>query len=158
LTEEDARLALGSGYHQLTRLPAAAGMGLERFVLDSDRLLSVFIPQRAAVTTVPVGAEGSPQRRLSPEKAVVQSALGRLIAEEAGVRDAFCANEAADCLLTMGCGSEEDFVSVGELFSSQEAGGVDADKLRAFFHEGGIPLFIAAKLAVFVRAKLAAER
>jgi hypothetical protein len=156
--QDDARAVLGPGYEQLSRLPTDS-TGLEQFALDPDHLPSVLTPQRAGTTAGLVEEErGSPQRRLSPEKSAVQSALGRLISKEVGVKDPFCADEAADCLLAMGCGSEEDFVSVGELFASQEAGGVDADKLRAFFHEGGIPLFIAAKLAVYVRAKLATGR
>ncbi len=62
--------------------------------------------------------------------------------------------EAASCLLAMGCTSCEDFVSMGTLFALNR-GHVDGDKLRGFLNEGGIPLFIAAKLAAFVVNKTA---
>jgi hypothetical protein len=44
-------------------------------------------------------------------------------------------------------------IASGGLFASSE-GKVNTDQLRAFLHEGGIPLFVAAKLAAFVINKL----
>ena len=66
----------------------------------------------------------------------------------------YSATEAAGCLVAMGCTSYVDFIAIGGLFTSAADGRVDVEKLRVFLHQGGIPLFIAAKLAVFVQNKL----
>jgi hypothetical protein len=94
--------------------------------------------------------------RLSPEKVALHGELVAVVVEEVGVRDRFSAQEAAACLVEMGCSSVADLVAVGSLFQ-REGGGLDAEGLRAFFREGGIPLFIAAKLTGFVQKKHVAE-
>jgi hypothetical protein len=73
-----------------------------------------------------------------------------IIMKEAGVRDAFSAEEAAACLVSMGCASVRDFHDMPALFTAG-AGELNVDALRGFLREGGVPLFVAAKLAAYLQ-------
>lgn len=125
-----------------TKGPAVHQTGL-------DGALGQFDPSSAASAFHASQGPGSP----SVAKRELQSQLAQVMLHEVGVKDAFSAQEAAGCLVAMGCSSYIDFVSIGTVFAMAD-GRIEVEKLRVFLHEGGIPLFIAAKLAVFIQNKL----
>lgn len=96
----------------------------------------------------------SPSQHRDQGQDALLEQLVRAVAQEAGVKDPSSAREAAECLIGMGCASYSDFVLIGAVFADPTTGSIAVDKLRVFLHEGGIPLFIAAKLAAFIQKKL----
>lgn len=70
---------------------------------------------------------------------------------DAGIRDADQCRAVAQSLVRQGCGTWEDFLDLGGLFAGGSSAREDSENLRRFLAEAGIPLFIAAKLAAYIK-------
>jgi len=84
----------------------------------------------------------------------LQLTLMQVLINDIGVRDIKLAHDAAQCLMRQGCSSYPDLISLGALFTADSDGSFHSVALRTMLHEGGIPLFVAAKLATHIEAAL----
>ena len=84
----------------------------------------------------------------------LQLTLMQVLINDIGVRDIKLAHDAAQCLMRQGCSSYPDLISLGALFTADSDGSFHSVALRTMLHEGGIPLFVAAKLAAHIEAAL----
>lgn len=84
----------------------------------------------------------------------LQLTLMQVLISDIGVRDIKLAHDAAQSLMRQGCSSYPDLISLGALFTTDSDGSFHSAALRTMLHEGGIPLFVAAKLAAHIEAAL----
>eukprot|EP01034_Spumella_vulgaris_P025628 gene25628-32104_t len=70
--------------------------------------------------------------------------------QDVGIKDSEKCHSVAVSLVAQGCTSWEDFLDLGSLFTTGNAKD-DLDGLRRFLQDAEIPLFIAAKLAAFIK-------
>jgi hypothetical protein len=84
----------------------------------------------------------------------LQLTLMQVLISDIGVRDIKLAHDAAQSLMRQGCSSYPDLISLGALFTTDSDGSFHSAALRTMLHEGGIPLFVAAKLAAHIETAL----
>lgn len=103
----------------------------------------------------PVTLSGAPVLPLLQSKpaAAADDAVGEIeskLSSQLGIKDAEKCAAVAKCLVQQGCSSWGEMLDLGGLFETGDEK-ADIEGLRKFLQEAGVPLFIAAKLAAYIK-------